>query len=53
MLAALDAHENLGIHTEMFSDGVMRLARKGVVNNARKTRYRRIVTVRDGQSGSL
>jgi 4-hydroxybutyrate CoA-transferase len=28
--------ENLGIHSEMFSDGVVGLARKGVINNAKK-----------------
>jgi acyl-CoA hydrolase len=41
VLAALREHEELGIHTEMFSDGVMELARRGVITNTRKTRYRR------------
>ncbi len=45
VLAALGDHEELGIHTEMFSDGVMELARRGVITNTLKTRYRgRIVT---------
>jgi 4-hydroxybutyrate CoA-transferase len=29
--------KNLGIHSEMFSDGVLGLAKKGVVNNSKKT----------------
>jgi acyl-CoA hydrolase/GNAT superfamily N-acetyltransferase len=36
-LAALDNHRDLGVHTEMFSDGVMRLAQRGVINNRKKT----------------
>lgn len=36
-LGALDRHHHLGIHTEMFSDGVMELAKRGVVTGARKT----------------
>jgi len=30
-------HKNLGIHSEMISDGVMELMRKGVINNRQKT----------------
>jgi len=37
ILGALRAHEDLGVHTEMFSDGVMELALAGVVNGKRKT----------------
>ena len=45
VLAALGDHEHLGVHTEMFSDGVMQLARRGAITNRYKTRYRRrIVT---------
>ena len=45
VLAALENHEELGIHTEMFSEGVMELACKGVITNSRKSRYPgRIVT---------
>jgi 4-hydroxybutyrate CoA-transferase len=36
VLAALTGHKNLGIHTEMFSDGVMGLVRSGVINGAEK-----------------
>jgi acyl-CoA hydrolase len=36
VLAALGNHKNLGIHTEMFSDGAIDLIEKGVVNNERK-----------------
>lgn len=32
----LKDHKNLGIHTEMFADGVLRLIEKGVINNACK-----------------
>ncbi len=37
VLAALTGHHDLGVHTEMFSDGVMALAEAGVVNGSRKT----------------
>jgi acyl-CoA hydrolase len=37
VLASLDARHDLGVHTEMFSDGVMRLAEAGVINGKRKT----------------
>ena len=37
VLNFLDGKKDLGIHSEMFSDGVLRLARKGVVNNSKKT----------------
>lgn len=36
--AALSEHHDLGVHTEMFSDGVMRLAKRGVITGRRKTR---------------
>lgn len=32
----LEGHRNLGIHTEMFADGVLGLIKKGVVNGANK-----------------
>lgn len=35
-LRCLGGHKNLGIHTEMFSDGVLRLLEAGVINNSRK-----------------
>lgn len=36
VLQNLTNHKNLGIHTEMFSDGVIPLIEKGVINNSRK-----------------
>ncbi len=37
VLAALRNHHDLGIHTEMFSDGVMELVEAGVVTGRKKT----------------
>lgn len=37
VLSALGDKSDLGIHTEMFSDGVVELIQTGVVNNERKT----------------
>lgn len=37
VLNFLDNKHDLGIHTEMFSDGVISLVEKGVINNSRKT----------------
>lgn len=36
VLAQLGGHKNLGIHTEMFADGVLPLVESGVVNGANK-----------------
>ena len=36
VLQNLTHHENLGIHTEMFSDGVLDLIKKGIINNSQK-----------------
>lgn len=36
VLKNLVNHKNLGLHTEMFSDGVIPLLEKGVINNSRK-----------------
>ena len=36
VLAQLGGHKNLGIHTEMFADGVLPLVEKGVINGAEK-----------------
>lgn len=36
VLASLKGHKNLGVHTEMFSDGLIPLIESGVVNNSRK-----------------
>lgn len=37
VLASLTNHKNLGIHTEMFSDGVLPLLEAGIVNNSQKS----------------
>lgn len=37
---ALKVKKNLGIHTEMFTDGMMELIKCGAVNNSMKTLYR-------------
>ncbi|WP_417588860.1 acetyl-CoA hydrolase/transferase family protein [Owenweeksia hongkongensis] len=37
VLSCLGNHKNLGIHTEMFSDGVIPLVESGVINNSQKT----------------
>ncbi|MGD9993046.1 MAG: acetyl-CoA hydrolase/transferase family protein [Salinivirgaceae bacterium] len=36
VLSQLTNHKNLGIHTEMFADGILPLVEKGVVNGAMK-----------------
>ncbi|MCS7083185.1 MAG: 4-hydroxybutyrate CoA-transferase [Bacteroidetes bacterium] len=36
VLAALKQHRDLGVHTEMFSDGVIDLVERGVITNAQK-----------------
>ncbi len=41
VLAALSDKKDLGVHTEMLSDGVAGLAQKGIVNGRRKTLHRR------------
>lgn len=40
VLHSLDGFSDLGIHTEMFSDGVMPLVEKGVITNDKKTLHR-------------
>lgn len=37
VLSLLGGHKNLGIHTELFSDGVMEMIEKGVITNSRKS----------------
>jgi 4-hydroxybutyrate CoA-transferase len=39
VLASLGNHKNLGIHTEMFSDGVIPLVESGVVNGIKKAKH--------------
>ena len=36
VLAQLGGHKNLGVHTEMFADGVLALVEKGVINGEAK-----------------
>lgn len=44
-LASLTNHKELGVHTEMFSDGIIPLIEKGVITNQHKKKYRgKIVT---------
>jgi acyl-CoA hydrolase len=40
VLASLTNHKELGVHTEMFSDGVLPLLEKGVITNQHKKRHR-------------
>ncbi len=39
VLAALTHHRDLGVHTEMFSDGLIELVEKGVVTNVHKKKH--------------
>ncbi|MDX1618586.1 MAG: acetyl-CoA hydrolase/transferase C-terminal domain-containing protein [Balneolaceae bacterium] len=39
VLMALTGHKNLGIHTEMFSDGIIELVQDGVINNKMKRKH--------------
>ena len=44
VLAALGDHRNLGVHTEMFSDGVVELVERGVIDNTlKKVHPRKVV----------
>ena len=49
---ALDQHEDLGIHTELFSPALVPLIRSGVANGSRKTlhRYKHVFTVAMGDA---
>ncbi|HUZ03554.1 MAG TPA: acetyl-CoA hydrolase/transferase C-terminal domain-containing protein [Thermomicrobiaceae bacterium] len=45
VLAALRNHHDLGVHTEMFTDGVIDLIEGGVITNRMKTRFKgRVIT---------
>ncbi len=37
VLAQMGTHKNLGVHTEMFADGVLKLVEAGVINGAEKS----------------
>ncbi|MEN9510656.1 MAG: hypothetical protein RLZZ370_475 [Bacteroidota bacterium] len=43
VLHELSGHRDLGIHTEMFSDGVVELLQRGVITNRFKRKHRRKV----------
>ena len=43
VLANLQNHRDLGIHTELFSDGVVELVEAGIINGAKKTLHPRKV----------
>jgi acyl-CoA hydrolase len=43
--SCLGSHKDLGVHTEMFSDGIIPLVEKGVINNKYKVKHKgKIVT---------
>lgn len=44
VLAQLTGHKDLGVHTEMFSDGVIHLLKAGVITNKFKKKHKRKVT---------
>lgn len=45
VLASLMNHKELGVHTEMFSDGIIPLVKAGIITNQHKRKHRgRIVT---------
>ncbi len=39
VLSCLDGHKDLGIHTEMFSDGILPLVEKGIINGMKKKKH--------------
>jgi 4-hydroxybutyrate CoA-transferase len=39
ILACLTSHKDLGIHTEMFSDGILPLVESGVINCSKKVKH--------------
>lgn len=39
VLSCLDCHKDLGIHSEMFSDGILPLIEKGVINGSQKKKH--------------
>lgn len=40
VLKSLVNHKDLGVHTEMFADGVIDLVEKGVINGSQKVKYK-------------
>jgi len=45
VLARLENHKDLGVHSEMFSDGILPLVEKGVINNRLKTKHKNVMVV--------
>ncbi|MFT6867322.1 MAG: 4-hydroxybutyrate CoA-transferase [Cyclobacteriaceae bacterium] len=43
VLSCLGGHKDLGVHTEMFSDGIIPLVQSGVVNNKMKTNHKDVL----------
>ena len=43
VLSCLHNHKDLGVHTEMFSDGVIPLIESGVINNSYKTSHKDVL----------
>ncbi|MCR9250517.1 MAG: 4-hydroxybutyrate CoA-transferase [bacterium] len=43
VLSCLGNHKNLGVHTEMFSDGVLPLVESGVINNKEKPFHKDVI----------
>ena len=43
VMGELYHHKDLGVHTEMFSDGVVNLCKAGVITNKYKKKHRRKV----------
>lgn len=44
VLKKIDCYKDLGVHTELFGDGVVELAKKGVINGKRKTVDQGLIT---------
>lgn len=42
-LSCLGNHKDLGVHTEMFSDGILPLVQSGVINNKLKTSHKNVM----------
>jgi len=40
VLASLTSHKELGLHTEMFSDGIIPLLEQGIITNQHKKKYK-------------
>ncbi|MEQ8473220.1 MAG: acetyl-CoA hydrolase/transferase C-terminal domain-containing protein [Marinoscillum sp.] len=43
VLGCLHNHKDLGVHTEMFSDGVIPLVEKGIINNRFKPKHKDVI----------